>query len=98
MPLSLEERIFLVKEVYSHGGKYSKEVQNIFKEKFGEERLPDRHCVVALMKKFEQTGSVQDRLRSGRPSVINNEAPSQINLIGARINRLDVFYRKLVCH
>ena len=53
---------------------YSKEVQNIFKENFGEERLPDRHCVVALMKKFEQAGSVQDRPRSGRPSVINNEA------------------------
>ena len=52
MPLSLEERIFLVKEVYSHDGKYSEEVQNNFEEKFGEERLPDRHCVVALMKKF----------------------------------------------
>ena len=38
MSLCLEERIFLVKEVYNHGGKYSKEVQNIFKEKFGEER------------------------------------------------------------
>ncbi|XP_062512636.1 uncharacterized protein LOC134188488 [Corticium candelabrum] len=74
MPLSLEERFFLVKEVYSHGGKYSKEVQNIFKENFGEEQLPDRHCVDALMKKFEQTGSMQDRPRSGRPSVINNEA------------------------
>ena len=37
MPLSLEEQICLVKKVYSHGGKYSKEVQNIFKEKFGEE-------------------------------------------------------------
>ena len=52
--------------MYSHGGKYSKEVQNIFKEKFGEERLPNRHCVVALLKKFEQTGSVQYRPRSGR--------------------------------
>ena len=72
MPLSLEERIFLVKEVYSHDEKYSKEVQNIFKEKFGEERIPGRHCVVALMKKFEQTGSVKDRPRSGRPSSINN--------------------------
>ena len=41
MPLPLEERIFLVKEVYSHGGKYSK-VQSIFKEKFGEEQLLDR--------------------------------------------------------
>ena len=72
MPLYLEEQIFLVKEVYSHSGKYSKEVQNIFKEKFGEERLSDQHCVVALIKKFEQTESVQDRPRSGRPSVINN--------------------------
>ena len=53
MPLSLEEQIFLIKEVYSHGRKYSKEVQNIFKEKFGEERLSDRHCVVAFMNKFE---------------------------------------------
>ena len=83
MPLSLKERIFLVKEVYSHGGKYSKEVQNIFKEKFGEERLSDRHCVVALMKKFEQTGSVQNRPRSGRLSVINNEALQNVT------NKLD---------
>ena len=81
--LPLEERIFLVEEVYSHGGKYSKEVQNIFKEEFGEELLPDRHCVVALMKKFEQTGSVQDQSRSGRPSVINNEAPQTVT------NKLD---------
>ena len=37
MPSAFRKRIFLVKEVYNHGGKYSKEVQNIFKEKFGEE-------------------------------------------------------------
>ena len=29
MPLSLEERFFLSKEVYSHGGKYSKEVLKV---------------------------------------------------------------------
>ena len=83
MPLSLEKRIFLVKEVYIHGGEYSKEVQNIFKDKFGEEQLPDRHCVAALMKKFEHTGSVQDRPHSGRPSVTNNEALQNIT------NKLD---------
>ena len=83
MPLSLEEQIFLVIEVYSHGGKYSKEVQNIIKEKFGEECLPDRHCVVALIKKFEQTVRVQDQPRSGRPSVINNEALQNVT------NKLD---------
>ena len=56
--------------MYNHGGKYSIEVQNIFKEKSVEERLPDSHCVVALMKKFEQTESVQDRPRCGCPSVM----------------------------
>ena len=89
MPLSLKERIFLVMEVYSHGGKYSKEVQNIFKEKFGEERLSDRYCVVALMKKFEQTGSVQNRPRSGRLSIINNEALQNVT------NKLDRRRHKL---
>ena len=49
-----------------------KKVQNLFKKKFGEERLPDRHCVAALTKKFEQTQSVQDRPRSDRPSVSKN--------------------------
>ena len=85
---------FLVKEVYSHGGKYSKEVQNIFKEKFGEKRLSDRHCVVALMKKIEQTGSVQDRPRSGLPSVINNEALQNVT------NKLDrcIFRILVLCH
>ena len=94
MPFSLEERIFLVKEVYSHGGKYSKEVQNSFKEKFGEKRLPDRHCVVVLTKKFEQTGSVQDRPRSGRPSVINNEALQNVTY------KLDgyIFRILVLCH
>ena len=88
--MSLEEQIFLVKEVYSHGGKHSKKVQNILKEKFGEERLPDQRCVVVLMKKFEQTGSVQDRPRSGRPSVINSEALQNVT------NKLDRSPHKLL--
>ena len=41
-------------EVYSHGGMYSKEGWNLFKEKFEEECLPDRLCIVALKKKFER--------------------------------------------
>ena len=92
MPLSLKEQIFLVKEVYSHGGKYSKEVQNILKEKFGEEQLPDRHCLVALMKKLEQTGSMQDQPCSGRPLVINNKALQNVT------NKLDRSLHKLLRH
>ena len=78
--------------MYSHGGKYSKKVTSIFKEKFGEEQLPDRHCVVALMKKFEQTGSVQDRPRSSSPSVINNEARQNVT------NKFDRSPHKLLRH
>ena len=60
MLLCVNEQILLVKEVYSLGRKYSKEVQSLFMEKFGEERLPDGHCVSALTKTFKQTYCMQD--------------------------------------
>ena len=71
MVLTLQERIFLVQAVLSKGEKYSQEVQDSFAEKFGADRVPHRHCVTALLDKFKKTGSVADRVRSGRPTVIN---------------------------
>ena len=58
--------------MYSYGSNYSKKVQKPLKKKFEEKRLTNRLWVVALMKKFEQTGIVQNRLRSGRPLVCTN--------------------------
>ena len=42
MVLTLQERIFIVENVLRKGGKYTKEVQELFQEKFGAERLPHR--------------------------------------------------------
>ena len=67
MVLTLQERIFIVENVFRKGGKYTKEVQELFQEKFGAERLPHRNCVSALLHKFKETGSVQDKPKTGRP-------------------------------
>ncbi|CAI9731087.1 Macrophage migration inhibitory factor-like [Octopus vulgaris] len=72
MVLILQERIFIVENVFRDGGKYTKEVQESFQEKFGAERLPHRNCVSALLHKFKKTGSVQDKPKSGRPKVVTD--------------------------
>ena len=59
MVLTLQERIFIVENVLRKGGKYTKEVQELFQEKFGAERLPHRNFVSALLHKFKEIGSVQ---------------------------------------
>ena len=70
--LTLQERIFIVENVLRKGGKYTKEVQELFQEKFGAERLPHRNCVSALLHKFKETGSVQDKPKTGRPKVVTD--------------------------
>ena len=72
MVLTLQERIFIVENVLRKGGKYTKEVQELFQEKFGAERLPHRNCVSALLQKFKETGSVQDKPKTGRPKVVTD--------------------------
>ncbi|CAI9733658.1 Macrophage migration inhibitory factor-like [Octopus vulgaris] len=72
MVLTLQERIFIVENVFRDGGKYTKEVQESFQEEFGAERLPHRNCVSALLHKFKKTGSVQDKPKSGRPKVVTD--------------------------
>ena len=72
MVLTLQERIFIVENVLRKGGKYTKEVQELFQKKFGAERLPHRNCVSALLHKFKETGSVQDKPKTGRPKVVTD--------------------------
>ena len=72
MVLTLQERIFILENVLRKGGKYTKEVQELFQEKFGAERLPHRNCVSALLHKFKETGSVQDKSKTGRPKVVTD--------------------------
>ena len=54
MVLTLQERIFVVENVLRKGGKFTKEVQKLFQEKFSTERLPHRNCVFALLDKIKK--------------------------------------------
>ena len=66
MPLTTEERIFLIEFVF-RGDKYTVRVQERFKEKFPPTKAPHRD----LIKKFRRTGSVKDKGRSGRPTKLD---------------------------
>ena len=72
MVLTLQERIFIAENVLRKGGKYTKEVQEFFQEKFGAECLPHQNCVSALLNKFKETGSVQDKPETGCPKVVTD--------------------------
>ena len=78
MVLTLQERIFIVENVLRKGGKYTKEVQELFQEKFGAERLPHRNCVSALLYKFKETGSVQDKPKTGRLKVVTDTVSQNV--------------------
>ena len=71
MPLTIEERIFLVEFVFRNGDKYSVCVQERFQERFPFTELPHRDTVRDLVNKFRRTGSVQDEGRSGTPLKLN---------------------------
>lgn len=73
MMLTIEERTFLVEQVFKAGDKYSEVVKQQFQDKFPNSSLPHRDTVRDLISKFRQTGSVMDFDRSGRPTVLTEE-------------------------
>ena len=64
--LTVQERIFLVQRVFVNGGEYSRKVQEEFRQQFGDDLVPHRNCIFELIKKFKETGTVHDKIRSGR--------------------------------
>ena len=42
-------------------------VGDVFQTKFSDEKTPSRQAIHQLAKKFQETGSVEDASRSGRP-------------------------------
>ena len=79
MPLTIEERIFLVEFVFREGDKYSVCVQERFQERFPLTKLPHRDTVRDLVNKFRRTGSVKDEGRSGRPLKLDEDKLDEIN-------------------
>ena len=79
MVLTQEERVFLVKNVAQNKGKFTQNVKDSFVSVFGAERLPNRNSVAALMARFDETGSVKNRSKSGRPRVADDSVLNNIS-------------------
>lgn len=71
--LTTEERIFLLKSWWKTN-KNSEEVIQSFVERFPLTPAPSRQGIYKLNKRFEETGSVHDLPRSGRPRSATSEA------------------------
>ncbi|CAF4255107.1 unnamed protein product [Rotaria sordida] len=73
MPRSLtnEQRIFLVKQWWISGK--TRVVNEAFQAEFPDTKIPTRQTIYQLAKKFDETGSVEDAPRSGRPRTVRTE-------------------------
>jgi hypothetical protein len=67
--VSVEARTFLVEHVLRCAGEYTQDVQQRFQAQFPETKEPYLNAVRQLFQKFQETGSVCDATRSGRPSI-----------------------------
>jgi transposase len=70
--LSTEARVFLLQKWWQHDYSY-RDVVDLFVERFPNSVPPSRQVIHNLNKRFEQTGSVADLPRSGRPKSITTE-------------------------
>jgi hypothetical protein len=52
--------------------------QNLFRDIFPDSPVPNKSTVSRLVNRFRDTGSVQDRNRSGRPSVLSDDSSDDI--------------------
>ncbi|CAF1568372.1 unnamed protein product, partial [Rotaria sp. Silwood1] len=73
MPRSLtnEQRIFLVKQWWISGN--TRVVNEAFQAEIPDTKIPTRQTIYQLAKKFDETGSVEDAPRSGRPRTVRTE-------------------------
>jgi hypothetical protein len=62
-----------VEHVFRCGGEYKQDVQQRFQAKFPETKVPHLNAVRQLIQKFQETGSVCDATRSGRPSILTEK-------------------------
>jgi hypothetical protein len=67
-----QQRIFIVREFYS-SNKCVILVQRSYRREFKFIDSPSRQEIMDLIEKFEQTGSLADAERSGRPSIMTEK-------------------------
>jgi hypothetical protein len=76
MSFSQVQRVFIV-EHYLASRSYLN-CQNEFRDTFPDSPVPNNSTVSRLVNRFRHTGSVQDRNRSGRASVLNDDSLDDI--------------------
>ena len=54
-------------------GKTVRKVNTAFRTEFPGNKIPSQQAIYQLAKKFDETGSIEDAPRSGRPTTINTE-------------------------
>lgn len=75
--LTKEQRIFLLKQWWKSGGA-TQTINEAFQHEFPNEDVPARQTIYRLAKKLDETGSVKDAPRSGRPKSINTDENMQL--------------------
>ncbi|CAF3957412.1 unnamed protein product [Rotaria sp. Silwood1] len=75
--MTKEQRIFILKHRWK-SGRTLRTVNTAFRSEFPGEKIPTRQAVYLLVKMFEETGSVEDASRSGRPTTGKTEENIQL--------------------
>jgi hypothetical protein len=78
MSFSQVQRVFIF-EHYLASRSYLT-CQNQFRDTFPDSPAPDKSTVSRQVNRFRDTGSVQDRNRSGRPSVLSDDSLDAVDI------------------
>jgi hypothetical protein len=73
----LQDQCVLILEHYFSSRSYA-ECQNVFRNSFQDSVVPDKSTIRCLVECFCETGSIGEKHRSGRPSVLSNDSLEDI--------------------
>jgi transposase len=72
-----DQRVFIIIEHYISTRSYA-ECQNAFRNSFRDSVVPNKSTVQRIVERFRETGSIGEKRRSGRPSVLSNNSSEDI--------------------
>jgi hypothetical protein len=76
MSFSQVQRVFIVEHYLASRSLLT--CQNEFRDTFPDSPVPNKSTISRLVNRFRDTGSVQDKNRSGRPSVFSYDSLDDI--------------------
>ncbi len=75
--LTKEQRIFVLKQWWISGRTF-RPVNTAFQNEFPGEEVPTRQTIYPLAEKFDESDSVEDVPRSGRPTTVRTEENAEV--------------------